>query len=42
MKTIGRLRKLRHRGGRKVGWIFTFTAAMYNLVRLRPLLPRCA
>ena len=42
MKTIGLLRKLRHRGGPKVEWIFTFTAATYNLVRLRALIPRCA
>jgi transposase len=39
MKTIGGLRKLRHRGGRLVNWIFTFTAAAYNIVRLRRLLP---
>jgi transposase len=39
MKTIGLLRKLRHRGGELVDWIFTFTAAAYNLVRLRRLLP---
>jgi transposase len=38
MKTIGLLRKLRHRGGRLVAWIFTFTAAAYNLVRLRTLI----
>lgn len=38
MKTTGLLRKLRHRGGRLVEWIFTFTAAAYNLVRLRTLL----
>ncbi len=31
------LRKLRHRGILKVGWIFTFIAAAYNLVRLRNL-----
>ena len=37
MKTIGLLRKLRHRGGRLVDWIFTFTAAAYNLVRWRNL-----
>jgi transposase len=37
MKTIGLLRKLRHRGGPLVIWIFTFTAAAYNLVRLRTL-----
>jgi hypothetical protein len=35
MKTVGLLRKLRHRGGPTVGWIFTFTAAIYNVVRLR-------
>ena len=39
MKTIGGLRKLHHRGGRLIDWIFTFTAAAYNLVRLRRLLP---
>ena len=37
MKTIGLLRKLRHRGGRKVDWIVSFTAAAYNLVRWRTL-----
>lgn len=37
MKTTGLLRKLRHRGGPLVDWIFTFTAAAYNLVRLRSL-----
>lgn len=42
MKTVGLLRKLRHRGGQRVAWIFTFTAAAYNLVRLRTLIPRCA
>jgi len=39
MKTVGGLRKLRHRGGPLVTWIFTFTAAAYNIVRLRRLLP---
>jgi len=39
MNTIGGLRKLRHRGGPLVTWIFTFTAAAYNIVRLRRLLP---
>lgn len=37
MKTIGLLRKLRHRGGELVSWIFQFTAAVYNLVRIRNL-----
>lgn len=38
MKTVGGLRKLRHRGGALVGWVFTFTAAAYNIVRMRRLL----
>jgi len=42
MKTVGGLRKLRHRGGPLVAWIFTFTAAAYNIVRLRRLLPASA
>jgi hypothetical protein len=37
MKTVGLMRKLRHRGGERVDWMFTFTAAAYNLVRLRIL-----
>ena len=37
MKTVGLLRKLRHRGRQLVSWIFTFTAAAYNLVRIRNL-----
>jgi hypothetical protein len=40
MKTVGGLRKLRHRGGELVDWILTFTAATYNLVRMRTLLAR--
>jgi transposase len=40
MKTVGGLRKLRHRGGELVDWIVTFTAAAYNLIRLRTLLSR--
>ena len=42
MKTIGGLRKLRHRGGALVNWVFTFTAAAYNIVRLRRLLEATA
>src|SRR5262245_47857063 len=42
MKTVGLLRKLRHRGGRKVDWIVSFTAAAYNLVRWRTLAARPA
>ena len=37
MKTVGLMHKTRHRGRRKVGWVFVFTAAAYNLVRLRNL-----
>jgi transposase len=37
MKTVGRMRKVQHRGVPKVGWAFTFTAAVYNLVRIRNL-----
>jgi transposase len=37
MKTVGGLRKLRHRGGERVDWVVTFAAAAYNLVRLRTL-----
>jgi transposase len=40
MKTVGGLRKLRHRGGELVDWVVTFTAAAYNLVRLRTLCAR--
>lgn len=40
MKTVGGLRKLRHRGGELVDWVLTFTAAAYNLVRMRTLLAR--
>jgi hypothetical protein len=37
LKTIGLMRKTRHRGTRRVGWMFTFTLAAYNLVRIRNL-----
>ena len=37
MKTVGGMRKLRHRGLELVRWMFTFTAAAYNLVRIRNL-----
>jgi hypothetical protein len=39
LKDIALLRKLKHRGILKVGWIFTFAAAAYNLVRMRKLVP---
>lgn len=37
MKTVGGMRKLRHRGLELVGWMFTLAAAAYNLVRIRNL-----
>jgi transposase len=42
MKTVGLLRKLRHRGVARVNWIFVFTAAAYNLIRMRTLAARPA
>jgi transposase len=37
LKTVALFRKLRHRGGRLVDWMFSFGAAAYNLVRWRNL-----
>lgn len=37
-KCIAPLRKLHHRGRELVSWIFSFTSAAYNLVRIRNLL----
>lgn len=37
MKTVGGMRKTRHKGMNRVGWVFRFTAAAYNLVRMRKL-----
>jgi transposase len=42
MKTVALLRKVRHRGRDRVGWMFTLGAAAYNLVRMRTLLARVA
>jgi transposase len=42
MKTIGLQRKTRFRGPDRVGWMFTFAAAAYNLVRMRNLLAQPA
>ena len=39
MKTVGLMRKTRHRGRERVDWMFTFTAAAYNLIRMRTLAP---
>ena len=38
LKTIALMRKVRHRGLEKVGWVFTFAAAAYNLLRMKNLL----
>lgn len=37
LKTVALLRKARHRGVARVGWMFTFAAAVYNVVRIRTL-----
>ena len=37
LKTIGLMRQTRHRGTRRVDWMFTFALAVYNLVRVRNL-----
>jgi transposase len=42
LKTVGLMRKLRHRGTRRVDWLFTFAAAVYNLVRIRNLTAQTA
>lgn len=36
-KTVGGIRKTRHRGAPLVDWMFTFTVAAYNLLRMRNL-----
>jgi transposase len=38
LKTVAMLRKTKLRGVLRVGWVFTFAAAAYNLVRMRNLL----
>src|SRR5712691_10593733 len=42
LKTVGLMRKTRHRGVRRVQWVFTFAAAVYNLVRIRNLTAEAA
>jgi transposase len=37
IKSVALLRKVRHRGRARVGWMFTMAAAAYNLVRMRTL-----
>jgi transposase len=36
-KTVALFRKTHHRGVRRVGWMFTFGLAVYNLIRIRNL-----
>jgi len=36
-KTVGVLKKTRHRGKSNVGWNFMFTLSAFNLVRMRSL-----
>jgi transposase len=38
LKTIGLLRKTRHRGRARVGWLFLLGLAAHNLVRMRTLI----
>lgn len=38
IKTVGGLRKTRHRGLDKVDWMFTFGLAAFNLIRIRNLI----
>jgi transposase len=42
LKTVALQRKTRFRGPDRVGWMFTFAAAAYNLVRMRNLLAQPA
>lgn len=42
LKTVGLLHKLRHRGADRVDWVFVFSTAIYNLVRLRTLITTAA
>lgn len=42
IKTVAVLRKTRHRGAERVGWMFTLAAAAYNLVRIPKLLAASA
>jgi transposase len=42
LKTVGLLRKTRHRGTARVGWMFVFSLAAYNLVRMRNLVAQTA
>ena len=42
LKTVALQRKTKFRGPDRVGWMFTFAAAAYNLVRMRNLMAQAA
>src|SRR4030095_3916144 len=42
LKTIGLMRQTRHRGRRRVGWMFFSSLAFYNLLRIRTLAEQTA
>ena len=42
LKTVAMFRKTRHRGKDRIGWMFQFSLAAYNLVRMRNLKPQCS
>ena len=42
MKQTGGLKKIKLRGIDKVGWLVTYTAAAYNLLRIKTLQEQCA
>jgi hypothetical protein len=37
LKPVGLMRKVKFRGLRRVDWMFRFSTAVYNLVRIRNL-----
>ncbi len=37
MKSVAWLRKARYKGEEKIDWLFTLSAAAYNMVRMRNL-----
>ncbi len=42
LKPVGLMRKTRHRGTARVGWMFVFSPAVYNVVRIRHLAAQAA
>ena len=37
LKTVGLMRKVRHKGVARGGWMFNYANAVYNLIRIRSL-----